>query len=330
MIPAARAPPAESDIEYSPVISPVRCAKSRLIRAGSSTLPVAIAAPASTVPTNRAGTASRVRTAIPAHSTTSAMSRARSMPTRRASRGAMGASRPKHSTGSAVSTPAVVAESPTLARISASSGDTATTAGRRFAAISTTPTPTQPMRAAAGAAVVVTCPTSHGAVIAALFRPPRGGRTSGRHGRPSGHRAATVGFVTDSDQSTPDSADRLMMLSTIRIGSTAVVTVTGELDLQTARELMTSVDDTLAEPDLGGVVIDLSGVSFLGSSGLGTLAELATRAPASRRPDESPVPVRLVSPAGNSAVIRPWETMHLEQILPLFPDVDAAVADLAG
>jgi anti-sigma B factor antagonist len=122
----------------------------------------------------------------------------------------------------------------------------------------------------------------------------------------------------------------LMTLSTTRIGPTAVVTVSGEVDLHTARDLMASVDDTFTQPGLGSVVIDLTGVSFLGSSGLGTLADLATRAPASRRPDEARIPVRLVSRPDNRAVVRPWVTMNLQQILPLFPDVDAALADLAG
>lgn len=132
--------------------------------------------------------------------------------------------------------------------------------------------------------------------------------------------------MSDSD---PAAANQLMTVTTRRSGSTAIVTVVGELDLHTARDLMASVDEVLAGPDLGGVVIDLTGVSFLGSSGLGTLAELATRAPASRRPDETPVPVRLVSPPDNRAVVRPWETMNLQQILPLHADVAAAVADLS-
>lgn len=132
--------------------------------------------------------------------------------------------------------------------------------------------------------------------------------------------------MSDGDSA---STDQVMVVTTARTGSTVVVTVTGELDLHTARNLMAAVDDVLAEPGLGGVVIDLSRVSFLGSSGLGTLAELATRAPASRRPDESPVPVRLVSAPDNRAVIRPWETMNLQQILPLHPDVAAALADLS-
>jgi anti-sigma B factor antagonist len=114
----------------------------------------------------------------------------------------------------------------------------------------------------------------------------------------------------------------LMTLATTWIGSTAVVTVTGELDLHTSRDLMASVDHTFAQPGLSAVVIDLSGVSFLGSSGMGTLAALTSRAPA--------IPVRLVSTPHNRAVQRPWETMNLHQALPLHADVDTALADLAG
>jgi anti-sigma B factor antagonist len=125
--------------------------------------------------------------------------------------------------------------------------------------------------------------------------------------------------VTDSES--------LITLTTTRIGSAAVVTVAGELDLHTARTLMGTVDDTLAWPDLDKIVIDLTAVTFLGSSGLGTLAELATRTPAASRPDEErPVPVRLVAPPDNRAVVRPWEVMKLEPILPLYPDVTTALS----
>ena len=121
--------------------------------------------------------------------------------------------------------------------------------------------------------------------------------------------------------------DPLINLTTTRIGSAAVVTVEGELDLHTARTLMGTVDDTLTTPDLAAIVIDLSGVTFLGSSGLGTLAELATRTPVQPAPPtRSPIPVRLVAPPDNRAVIRPWEVMKLEPILPLFPDLSSALS----
>jgi anti-anti-sigma factor len=131
-----------------------------------------------------------------------------------------------------------------------------------------------------------------------------------------------------------DPAD-VMTVTATRTGTAAVVTVTGELDLLTARKLMQTVDETRQWPDLAGVVVDLSAVSFLGSSGLGTLAELATRTTAPTgsggyrsQPPEPVPPLRLVAPSGNSAVVRPWETMNLQQILPLHPDLDSALQSL--
>jgi anti-sigma B factor antagonist len=131
-----------------------------------------------------------------------------------------------------------------------------------------------------------------------------------------------------------DPAD-VMTVTATRIGSAAVVTVTGELDLLTARKLMKAVDETLQWTDLTGVVVDLSAVSFLGSSGLGTLAELATRTTAPSgsggyrsQPPEPVPPLRLVAPPDNVAVLRPWETMNLQQILPLHPDLDSALQNM--
>jgi anti-anti-sigma factor len=131
-----------------------------------------------------------------------------------------------------------------------------------------------------------------------------------------------------------DPAD-VMTLTATRVGAAAVVTVTGELDLLTARELMKTVDETRTWPDLAGVVVDLTAVSFLGSSGLGTLAELATRttAPAGSggyrsQPPEPVPPLRLVAPPDNAAVLRPWETMNLQQILELHPDLESALQSL--
>jgi hypothetical protein len=98
---------------------------------------------------------------------------------------------------------------------------------------------------------------------------------------------------------------------------------------------MKTVDETRQWPDLAGVVVDLSAVSFLGSSGLGTLAELATRTTAPTgsggyrsQPPEPVPPLRLVAPSENSAVVRPWETMNLQQILPLHQDLDSALQSL--
>src|SRR6266540_3860712 len=73
---------------YSPVIHPVRFGKSRFTRPGSSTLPAAIAIPSRAVPPNSNASGPLERSRMPTTSTTMLASRVRSMPKRRASRGA--------------------------------------------------------------------------------------------------------------------------------------------------------------------------------------------------------------------------------------------------
>src|SRR3954453_9243684 len=74
---------------------------------------------------------------MPAASSTRDSATADSRPIRRASRGATGAKAPKHSTGTAVSSPANTPERPVSARRSPSTGATETTAGRWFSATAT-------------------------------------------------------------------------------------------------------------------------------------------------------------------------------------------------
>lgn len=109
----------------------------------------------------------------------------------------------------------------------------------------------------------------------------------------------------------------------VPVGAALVVEVAGELDLHTAPDLMSTIDDALARPGLSLLIIDLSRVTFLGSSGLGVLANLATRA---ITPDHVAVPLRIVAPLEHHPVARPWGAMNLQQILPLYPHINAALA----
>ena len=118
-------------------------------------------------------------------------------------------------------------------------------------------------------------------------------------------------------------------LTTTALGRAVVVAASGELDLHSAPELMAVVDEAMHGPGTDVVVIDLTDVGFLGSSGLGVLANLATRAtvPTSQRQggQSPPAAVRVVAPPDHRAVTRPWEAMRLEQILPLYPTIPSAV-----
>ena len=57
----------------------------------------------------------------------------------------------------------------------------------------------------------------------------------------------------------------------------AVLTVVGEIDMLTAGRLAATVNDLLADPP-PRVVLDMAGVTFCDSQGLGTLVVLSRRA----------------------------------------------------
>ena len=62
-----------------------------------------------------------------------------------------------------------------------------------------------------------------------------------------------------------------------RTAAEAVVLLTGEIDLSTAPRLSTVVSELLADPP-ARVVLDMAGVTFCDSQGLGTLVVLSRKA----------------------------------------------------
>jgi anti-anti-sigma factor len=70
-------------------------------------------------------------------------------------------------------------------------------------------------------------------------------------------------------------------ISVYREANETIVVLTGEIDLHTAPRLSAAVDDALAE-DPVRVVLDMRGVTFCDSRGLGTLVILARAAARSR------------------------------------------------
>ena len=75
--------------------------------------------------------------------------------------------------------------------------------------------------------------------------------------------------------------------------ASATVVIKGEVDLDSAPELLTLGSSHLAEPAVQALVLDLSGVTFMDSSTVGALVALRNRARQSqkafqvRRPSES-------------------------------------------
>src|SRR5919107_1142195 len=88
------------------MIMPVPRANRPLTIAGTTTLPTATPAPARIVPAKSAAAEGAARTSTPTRTGTSASASVRSAPSRRASTGATGASRPKQRIGVLVTRPA--------------------------------------------------------------------------------------------------------------------------------------------------------------------------------------------------------------------------------
>jgi anti-sigma B factor antagonist len=94
----------------------------------------------------------------------------------------------------------------------------------------------------------------------------------------------------------------------------AVVAVAGELDLTGAGRLQPVLLDAVASPL---TVLDLSSCVFCDSSGLRAIVE------ASRRAGEAGTSFRVAGVG--SSVARVFELSGMDEILSLFPDVEAAL-----
>lgn len=108
-------------------------------------------------------------------------------------------------------------------------------------------------------------------------------------------------------------------IDTASIDGGVIIAVTGEIDLLTADQLTEALATEVARHAL--VVVDLTAVSFLSSSGLAALA-LAHRAAV-----EAGHVLRLV--AGNRVTLRPIQITGLADEIGVFASLPEAVAGVA-
>jgi anti-sigma B factor antagonist len=111
----------------------------------------------------------------------------------------------------------------------------------------------------------------------------------------------------------------LRLVVEIRNGHVLVRAV-GELDLSSAPSLSTAAENALAD-GYHLVLLDLSGVSFMDSTGLSAL--LAVHREAEARDAHAAII------ASSDNALRVIEMLGVDQVLHLYDTVDAAVADLA-
>ncbi|HUR17364.1 MAG TPA: STAS domain-containing protein [Acidimicrobiales bacterium] len=102
------------------------------------------------------------------------------------------------------------------------------------------------------------------------------------------------------------------------VGTQAVVVVTGEIDALTAPALNAKLLE-LAETGVERVVVDLQGVTFIESVGLGTLVA------ARKRLGTGDKTVCLVIADHQVNVRRPFEITRLDEVFPIHPTREAAI-----
>jgi anti-sigma B factor antagonist len=105
-------------------------------------------------------------------------------------------------------------------------------------------------------------------------------------------------------------------IGTTKEGDVCVVTIAGEVDIYTSPKLKETLESASAD-GCRLIVVDLGGVGFIDSSGLGVLVG------ALRRAREKDGDFRLVS--GDEAVARIFRITGLDAVLPLHATLDDAL-----
>lgn len=100
-----------------------------------------------------------------------------------------------------------------------------------------------------------------------------------------------------------------------RSGSMCVVTLQGEVDVYTAPSLKDALVEVI-ESGCANVVVDLEGVDFIDSSGLGVLVG------ALRRAKEASGSIRLV--CTRESILKVFRITGLDKVFPIFADATGA------
>jgi anti-sigma B factor antagonist len=106
-------------------------------------------------------------------------------------------------------------------------------------------------------------------------------------------------------------------IETSRRGTTIVVAVAGDVDIQTAPQLRECLDALVADGRMA-VVVDLAGVNFLDSSALGVLIAVQ------RQLIDAGGELRLARPRPHVRKI--FGITRLTEVVPLFDDMESAGA----
>jgi anti-sigma B factor antagonist len=121
----------------------------------------------------------------------------------------------------------------------------------------------------------------------------------------------------------PEVADDedLLRITPVDAGGAVVVTAAGEVDLASGPKLRAALSDLLEGPAPVPVVVDLTTVDFLGSTGIAVLVDAHWQAV------QLHVPLKIVVVADGS-VHRTLRTTGVDRHLALYHDVGTALRDI--
>jgi anti-sigma B factor antagonist len=102
-------------------------------------------------------------------------------------------------------------------------------------------------------------------------------------------------------------------------GGASIVAASGELDLSTIPRMEPPLMEQVRQRR--AVLVDLSGVSFIDSSGIGVLIQAFRQS--------NGIPLHVVIETG-SQVERVFEIVGVDRAMPVFSDRERALASLAG
>ncbi|TQM29480.1 STAS domain-containing protein [Nocardia bhagyanarayanae] len=109
-----------------------------------------------------------------------------------------------------------------------------------------------------------------------------------------------------------EGASKVLDVQVREFGDVAVVTVHGEVDMASAPQLQAALEE--AQSGGKSLVVDMLDVGFLGSAGLSVLLVAS---------EAQPARLRVVA---SDAVRRPIELTALDELLSVFPSLNAALA----
>ncbi|MGH3874818.1 MAG: STAS domain-containing protein [Pseudonocardiaceae bacterium] len=123
--------------------------------------------------------------------------------------------------------------------------------------------------------------------------------------------------MTDGQDGTQGDAEVLEVTRTQR-GTAVVLSVTGELDVLTGSLLRRALSESLSDPADEPVIVDLTQVTFMSSTGIAVLADANWEA------DQRSKPLRIVVDP-TTQIMRVFYTTGIQDLLAHYPDLDSAL-----